>query len=123
MKAQSKKYVDGYIIPLKKKDIPAYRKTALWGAKVWKKYGALDYYECIGDDLDAGYGMGFKKLAKLKDDETLVFSFIVYKSKAHRNEVNKKVMKDPAMHSFDPQSVPVDMKRFVSGGFKTIIEG
>jgi len=78
----------------------------------------------VGDDLKTqkGMGQGFGKLAKLKRDETVIFSWIVYRSKAHRDEVNKKVMKDPSMKDFDPKDMPVDMKRFVTGGFKTIVE-
>ena len=124
MKTNSKKYIDGFVIPIKKKDIAAYKKMAMWGARMWKKYGALEYFECIGDDLgvQAGMGMGFKKLTKLKSDETVIFSFIVYKSKAHRDQINKKVMSDPSMKDFDPSTMPVDMKRFVTGGFKPIVE-
>lgn len=124
MKTNSKKYIDGFVIPLKKKDIAAYKKMATWGAKMWEKNGALLYFECIGDDLlvKSGMGMGFKKLAKLKSDETVVFSFIVYKSKADRDRINKKVMSDPSMKDFDPKTMPVDMKRFVVGGFKTLVE-
>lgn len=124
MKTNSKKYVDGFVIPIKKKDIAAYKKMATWGAKIWEKNGALVYFECIGDDLLAkkGMGMGFKKLVKLKSDETVVFSFIVYKSKADRDRINKKVMNDPSMKNFDPKTMPVDMKRFVVGGFKTLVE-
>jgi len=124
IKSQSKKYVDGFVIPIKKKDVAAYRKMAEWGAKTWKKYGALEYFECIGDDLKVqkGMGQGFGKLAKLKKDETVVFSWIVYKSRKHRDEVNKKVMNDPSMKDFDPSTMPVDMKRFVAGGFKPIVE-
>ena len=117
-------YVDGFVIPIKKKDIPAYKKMAVWGAKTWKKYGALEYFECIGDDLAAlkGMGMGFKKLAKLKPDETAVFSFIVYKSKIQRDQINKKVMSDPAMNNFDMSTMPFDMKRFATGGFKVLVK-
>lgn len=124
MKTKNKKYVDGFVIPIKKKDITAYRKMAEWGAKTWMKYGALEYFECIGDDLKVqmGTGQGFGKLAKLKPDETVVFSWIVYKSKAHRNQVNKKVMSDPSMNSFDPAKMPFDMRRFATGGFKVIVE-
>ena len=116
-------YVDGFVIPTKKKDIAAYKKMAVWGAKMWKKYGALEYYECVGDDLGVqkGMGQGFKKLAKLKDDETAIFSFIVYKSKAQRDQIKKKVMSDPSMKDFDAKSMPVDMKRFVCGGFKVLV--
>jgi uncharacterized protein YbaA (DUF1428 family) len=124
MNTNSKKYVDGFVIPLKKKDLKAYKKMAIWGAKTWKKYGALAYFECAGDDLIAkkGMGMGFRKLAKLKPDETVIFSFIVYKSKKDRDLINKKVMSDPSMKDFDPKTMPVDMKRFVVGGFSTLVE-
>ena len=116
-------YVDGFVIPIKKKDLVAYKKMATWGSKMWKKYGALEYFECVGDDLSVtkGMGMGFKKLAKLKSDETVIFSFIVYKSKADRDRINKKVMSDPSMKDFDEKSMPVDMKRFVCGGFKVLV--
>mgnify|MGYP001580635735 CR=1 FL=1 len=84
MKTNSKKYVDGFVIPIKKKDLAAYKKMATWGANTWMKYGALSYFECVGDDLavQKGMGMGFKKLTGLKPTETVIFSFIVYKSKA-----------------------------------------
>ncbi len=124
MNTNSKKYVDGFVIPLKKKDLAAYKKMAIMGAKTWQKYGALAYFECVGDDLAVkkGMGMGFKKLAKLKPDETVVFSFIVYKSKKDRDIINKKVMSDPAMNNFDIKTMPLDMKKFVVGGFKTLVE-
>ncbi len=124
MKTNSKRYVDGFVIPIKKKNIAAYKKMAVWGAKVWKKYGALEYFECIGDDLKVqkGAGQGFAKLAKLKANETVIFSWIVYKSKAHRDQVNKKVMSDPSMNTFDPSTMPFDMRRFAMGGFKVIVE-
>jgi len=125
MKTNSKKYVDGFVIPIKKKDLRAYKKMAEWGARMWKKNGALEYFECIGDDLKIKKGMpqkGFSKLAGLRADETVAFSFIVYKSRAHRDQVNKKVMSDPSMKDFDPSTMPFDMKRFASGGFKVIVE-
>lgn len=124
MKTNSKKYVDGFVIPIKKKDLVAYKKMAELGAKMWKKYGALEYFECVGDDLKVqkGAGQGFAKLAKLKPNETVVFSWIVYKSKAHRDQVNKKVMSDPSMNNFDPSTMPFDMRRFATGGFKPIVE-
>ncbi len=124
MKTKNKKYVDGFVIPIKKKDLKAYKKMAEWGAKMWKKNGALEYFECVGDDLKVkkGMGQGFVKMAKLKKDETVIFSWIVYKSRAHRDQVNKKVMSDPSMKDFDPSTMPVDMKRFVCGGFKPIVE-
>jgi alkaline phosphatase len=122
------KYVDGFVIPLKKKDVKAYLEMAKWGAKTWKKYGALEYFECVGDDLKVkkDMGQGFAKLAKLKAGETVVFSWIVYKSKAHRDKVNKKVMKEmdtPAnKKKYKNMPMPVDMKRFAQGGFKPIVE-
>ena len=117
-------YVDGYVIPIRKSDVKAYKKMAQLGCKVWLKHGALDYYECVGDDLKAKWGSNFLKLCKLKPSETVVFAFIVYKSKAHRNKVNKAVMSDPAMNPPDGKTfqMPFDMKRFVMGGFKTLVQ-
>lgn len=119
-------YVDGFVIPIKKKDLKAYKEMAEWGAKTWKKYGALEYFECVGDDLKVKKGMsvGFGNLAKLKADETVIFSWIIYKSKKHRDEVNKKVMADMDKNGEKYQNMPMpfDMKRFYYGGFKTIVE-
>lgn len=125
MKTNSKKYIDGFVIPIKKKDLEAYKKMATWGANAWMKYGALSYFECVGDDLavQKGMGMGFKKLAGLKANETVIFSFIVYKSKADRDRINKKVMSDPGMKEFEGKIMPIDMNRFVCGGFNTLVEG
>lgn len=128
MKTKSTKYVDGFVIPIKKKDVAAYKKMAQWGADTWMKHGALQYFECIGDDLKVakGMGQGFGKLAGLKPDETVIFSYIVFKSKAHRDIVNKKVMKEmdsPAnKEKCENQPMPFDMKRFAYGGFKSIVE-
>lgn len=125
MKTKNNKYVEGFVIPIKKKDLAAYKKMAEWGAKMWKKYGALEYFECVGDDLKVKKGMpqkGFMRLAGPKPDETVVFSWIVYKSRAHRDQVNKKIMNDPSMNDFDSSTMPFDMKRFASGGFKPIVE-
>ena len=113
------RYVDGYVIPIKKKDIKAYKKMAKMGCKSWMKHGALDYYECMGDDLDTPYGIPFKKLCKLKANETLIFAYIVYKSKAHRNAVNKKVHKE--MEQYSGMEMPFDMMRFSAGGFKVLV--
>jgi uncharacterized protein YbaA (DUF1428 family) len=120
-------YVDGFVIPVPKKNLAAYRKMAAAGAKVWKKHGALEYFECAGDDLSPKMpGMkiaSFRTLAKAKPGETVVFSFIVYKSRAHRDAVNKKVMKE--MDEFmkeHPQEMPFDMKRMAYGGFKTLVQ-
>lgn len=118
------RYVDGFVIPVPKKKVAVYRKMAALGAKIWKEYGALEYFECIGDDLDlAKYGMStFPKLARLKRGETVAFSWIVYRSKKHRDSVNAKVMKDPRMN--DPKwqkDMPFEMKRMNYGGFKTLV--
>lgn len=114
-------YVDGFVIPIKKKNIKTYKKMAALGCKIWMEYGALDYYECVGDDLKVKWGLTFPKMCKLKSDETVVFSFIVYKSKAHRNKVNAAVMKDPRM-KMEGCVMPFDMKRFGFGGFKVLIK-
>ncbi|WPU64530.1 DUF1428 domain-containing protein [Peredibacter starrii] len=116
------RYVDGFIIPIKKKDLKTYKKMATLGCKVWMEHGALDYYECVGDTLDLPYGIPFTKLCKLKSDETVIFAFIVYKSKAHANQVNKKVHNDPRMKPENFKSMPFDMKRFTTGKFKTIVQ-
>lgn len=121
-------YVDGFVIPMKKENVSKYKKMALWGAKTWKKYGAIEYYECVGDDLKVkkGGGVGFTKMAKLKKGETVIFAFIVYKSRKHRDEVNKKVMTSPEMQMSEKQmqemGAIMDMKRFCVGGFKTLVQ-
>lgn len=115
------RYVDGFVIPINKKDLKAYKKMASVGCKVWMEHGALDYYECIGDNM-YDWGLPFPKLLKLKSDQTLIFAFIVYKSKAHCVAVNKKVHDDPRMkpENFN-NKMPFDMKKFSSGGFKTLV--
>lgn len=114
------RYVDGYIIPIKKKNVKIYKKMATLGCKIWMEYGALDYYECIGDELSIPGILPFSKMSQLKKDETVIFAYIVYKSKAHRNMVNKKVMKDPRMQ-IKPTNMAFDMKRFTVGGFKVLV--
>lgn len=116
------RYVDGFVLPISKKKIPAYRKMSKAAGKVWKDYGALDYIECVGDDLKIKMGMPFPKLAKTKAGETVVFSWIVYKSKSHRNQVNKKVMADPRIAKSMTGPMPFDVKRMSMGGFRTIVE-
>ena len=115
-------YVDGFVLPVPRKNLKAYRKMAEWGKRVWMKAGALDYKECVGDDLKVKFGMSFTKLAKLKKGETVFFSYIVYKSRAHRDRVNKKVMKE-MMSSGMPTDMPFDIKRMAYGGFKAMVEG
>ncbi len=115
-------YVDGFVMVVPKKNIKAYKKMAQLGGKVWTKHGALQYFECAGDDLDMpGIVTTFPKLLKLKATETAFFSFIIYKSRAHRDKVNKKVMADPAMHTA-PKKMPFDFKRMSVGGFKAMVE-
>ena len=115
-------YVDGFVIPVAKSKVNAYLKMARLGAKIWKEYGALSYYECVGDDLKVPFGMGFPKLARLKRNETVVFSFIVYRSRAQRDRINEKVMKDARMNDPDMmKNMPFDMKRFAMGGFKVLV--
>lgn len=117
-------YVDGFVIPIRKKNLTVYKQMAQWGKKAWMKHGALDYKECVGDDLKNSMGMvTYPALLKLKAGETAVFAYIVFKSRSHRDAVNKKVMSDPAMN--DPEmmkKIPFDVKRMVYGGFKVIVE-
>jgi uncharacterized protein YbaA (DUF1428 family) len=114
-------YVDGFVIPVPRKNLAAYKRMATIGRKIWMKHGALQYFECVGDDLQVGWGMGFPKGIRLKSGETVVFSFVTYRSKAHRDAVNAKVMRDPSMKM--PKTMPFDMKRFMYGGFTVIVEG
>jgi uncharacterized protein YbaA (DUF1428 family) len=117
------RYVDGFVIPIPKKQVKSYLRMAKMGAKVWKEHGALAYAECVGEDLKAPFGLGFPRMAKLKAGETVVFSWIVYKSRAHRDKVNAAVMKDPRMN--DPamkDAMPFDPKRFAMGGFQVLVE-
>lgn len=122
------KYVDGFVIVASKKNRAAYRKMAAWGKRSWMKHGALDYKECVGDDLEPDmHGMpakNFKKLAGAKKGEDVWFSFIVYKSKKHRDQVNKKVMEDmnKDMEKHKDMKIPFDMKRFSFGGFKVEVD-
>lgn len=113
------KYADGFVIPVRKKNLPAYIRMATKASKIWRKYGALDYKECVGDDLKVSMGLRFPRMAKLKPSETVVFSWIVYKSKAHRDRVNAQVMKDPEIQGMcDEKSMPFDVKRMAYGGFE-----
>jgi uncharacterized protein YbaA (DUF1428 family) len=118
------RYVDGFVIPLPRKKVKAYLEQAKLGAALWKKHGALGYYECVGDDLDVPFGMGFKRLAGVKAGETLYFSFIVYRSRAHRDRVNAAVMKDPrmqAMMELMEREAPFDVRRMAMGGFAALV--
>lgn len=115
-------YVDGYVLPVPKKNLQAYRRMAKNAGKIWRKHGALQYIECVGDDLKTKWGTPFPRTIKLKPSETVVFSYIVFKSRAHRDNVNAKVMKDPSLaNCMDPKSMPFDPKRMVYGGFKILV--
>jgi uncharacterized protein YbaA (DUF1428 family) len=118
------KYVDGFVLPVPKKNLKAYITLAQQAGKIWKEHGALEYFECAGDDLKPPIGVSFPKLAKLKPGETVVFAFIVYKSRAHRDKVNAKVMKDPRIEQMGGQDkpMPFDVKRMTYGGFEVIVE-
>jgi uncharacterized protein YbaA (DUF1428 family) len=115
-------YVDGYVLPVPKKNLQTYRRMAQKAAKVWCDHGALEYRECAGDDLNVKWGVSFSKNMKVKPGETVVFAWIVFKSRAHRDQVNAKVMKDPRLaNMMDAASMPFDCKRMVYGGFKVLV--
>ena len=113
-------YVDGFVLVVPKKKIALYKKIARKAGRIWREHGALDYRECVGDDLKVKMGMPFPKLAKTKPGETVVFSYIVYKSRAHRDKVNAKVMADKRL-KMEGTEMPFDMKRMAYGGFKTMV--
>lgn len=121
-------YVDGYVLPVPKKKVKAYQKIASLGGKIWRKHGALDYKECVLDDGKPDMGgmkiMTFAQLVKPKPGETVIFSYILFKSRKHRDQVNAKVMKDPAMaeENFKDMPMPFDMKRMTYGGFESIVD-
>ena len=117
------RYVDGFVVPVPEKNLKGYRSIAQKAGKIWKEHGALEYIEAVGDDLDVKFGVSFVKLAKPKPGETVLFSFIIFKSRAHRDQVNKKVMSDPRMNKImEKGPMPFDYKRMAYGGFKTIVE-
>ena len=115
-------YVDGFVLPVPKQRLPAYRRMAQQAAKIWMEHGALEYRECVGEDLSVKMGVPFPKLARVKPGETVVFAWIVYKSRKHRDQVNAKVMKDPRFAGMDPASMPFDCKRMGYGGFTIMVE-
>ena len=116
-------YVDGFVLAVPKKNLDAYRRLAQKAGKVWREHGALHYVEAAADDLAVKVGVSFTKMMKLKSGETVVFSWIVYKSRAHRDNVNAKVMKDPRLAKMmEKGPMPFDVKRMVYGGFKFLVE-
>jgi len=115
-------YVDGFIVPVPRKNIAAYRRLARRAGKIWREHGAIDYRECIADDVPAGKTTSFPLSVKLKPDEVVVLSWIVYKSRKDRDRINAKVMKDPRLTGMmDPSQLPSDGKRLIFGGFKTLL--
>ena len=116
-------YVDGFLLPVPKKNLKVYRRMAQKAGRIWREHGALEFKECAGDDLKVKFGVPFPRVIKLKRGETVMFSFIVYKSRAHRDRVNAKAMKDPRLAKMmDPKSMPFDAKRMAYGGFKVLVD-
>jgi uncharacterized protein YbaA (DUF1428 family) len=116
-------YVDGFVLPVPKKNIEAYRKMASKAGEVWREYGALQYRECVADDVKPGELTSFPQAVKLQDDETVVFAWIVYESRAKRDEINEKVMKDPRLNEMmEGKDMPFDAKRMFWGGFEALVE-
>ncbi len=117
-------YVDGFVLPLPKKNLQAYRRMAQTAGKVWRDHGAVEFREWIAEDVKVGKRTSFPRSVKLKPGETVVFSWIVYKSRAHRDRVNAKVMKDPRLAKMmNPKAMPFDGKRMIYGGFKALVDG
>jgi uncharacterized protein YbaA (DUF1428 family) len=116
-------YVDGFVVPVPKRKLPAYVRLARKAGRIWREHGALDYRECVADDVKVGKLTSFPRSVKLKRGETVVFSWIVYKSRAHRDAVNAKAMADPRLKGMmDPKAMPFDAKRMFFGGFRTLIK-
>lgn len=117
-------YIDGFVIPLPKDKLESYREIATKACAIWKEHGALEYIEAVGDDLDVADQVPFPRLAGASDEETVVFAYIVYRSREHRDEVNAKVMADPRIHEIcAPDEHPFDCKRMAYGGFRVIVSG
>jgi uncharacterized protein YbaA (DUF1428 family) len=116
-------YVDGFIVPVPKKKLKAYRNMAAKAGKIWREYGAAAFYECAADDVSKGKRTSFPRSVKLKANETVLFSFIIYRSRAERDRINAKVMKDPRLaRMMKLKNMPFDAKRMIYGGFKTIVK-
>ena len=116
-------YVDGFVVPVPRKSLAAYRRLSQKAGKVWREHGAIDYRECVGDDVKVGKITSFPQSVKLKPGEVVVFSWIIYKSRTQRDRINAKVMKDPRLADMmDPKSLPFDAKRMFFGGFKVFVE-
>jgi len=116
------RYVDGYVLPVPKKNVSAYRRMAQKAGKVWRDHGALEFRESVGDDLNTKWGKTFPRVIKTKPGETVFFSWIVFKSRTHRDRVNAKVMKDPRLAKMMTSKMPFDVKRMAIGGFKILVD-
>ncbi|MGH6914109.1 MAG: DUF1428 domain-containing protein [Geminicoccales bacterium] len=114
-------YVDGFVVPVPKANLEAYRRMAEDAGKVWREHGALAFTECVADDVKPGEVTSFPQSVKLEPDETVVFAWIEYESREHRDRVNVQVMQDPRMANMDPKAMPFDGKRMIWGGFKTLV--
>ena len=118
------RYVDGFVLAVPKDNLDAYRKIARKAGKIWRDHGALDYVECVAEDVKPGKRTSFPQSVKLKSDETVIFAWIVYKSRTHRDSVNKKVLADPRMKAMgEPKDMPFDAKRMIYGGFEVLVQG
>ena len=118
------KYVDGFVVPVPKKKLADYRRMAQRAGKIWIEHGALEFVECVADDVKPGKTTSFPQSVKLKPGEVVVFSYITYKSRAQRDRINKKVMSDPRLADMmDVESVPFDAKRMIYGGFSVLVQG
>ncbi len=118
-------YVDGFVLPIPEKNLAAYRRMAKKASKIWREHGALEYRECVAEDVETKCGLSFPRGIKAKAGETVVFAWIVYKSRAHRDRVNAKVMKDPRIKEdmdMNPKEMPFDVKRMIYGGFEMIVD-
>ncbi|WP_149195132.1 DUF1428 domain-containing protein [Luteimonas suaedae] len=115
-------YVDGFLLAVPKAKLAAYKALARKAGKIWMEYGATQYVECVADDVEPGKVTSFPRAVKLKEDEVVVFSYIVYKSRTQRDRINKKVMADPRLAGMDPKTLPFDGKRMIWGGFKGLVE-
>ena len=116
------RYVDGFVLAVPKENVEAYRRIADESGRIWREHGALEYIECVADDVKPGEHTSFPQAVKLEPNETVVFAWIVYESREHRDRVNEQVMKDPRIANVDPKSMPFDGKRMFWGGFKSLVE-
>jgi uncharacterized protein YbaA (DUF1428 family) len=115
-------YVDGFVVPVPKKNLAAYRRLARKAGKIWREYGALEFRECVADDVKVGKLTSFPRSVKVKPGETVMFSWIVYKSRRDRDRINAKAMSDPRLADMDIKALPFDAKRMIYGGFKVVVD-